>query len=81
MDIIKERESGRMTRQEIIEDYGNADTMCAILCYRCKANDWYCPSDCKSLVWVRNNYDKAVDRLAKLDGDEVELMRRARIWK
>ena len=73
-----------MTVEEVKEEYGfDADEMCKNLCYECTANDWYCPSDCEPLAWVRRNYNKAVERLAKLDGDSVEMFRRIKrhSWK
>lgn len=73
-----------MTAEETKERYGyNADDMCKNLCDLCNANDWYCPSDCESLAWIRNNYEKAINRLAKLDGDYVEMFRRIKrhSWK
>ncbi len=73
-----------MTIDEAKEEYGyTADDMCRIICGFCNANDWYCPSDCDSLVWIRKNYDKAIERLAKLDGDYVEMCRRIKQnrWK
>ena len=71
-----------MTIEETKEEYGyNSDDLCKNMCYLCTANDWYCPSDCDSLAWVRNNYDKAIERLAKLDGDYVELFRRIKRHK
>ena len=66
-----------MTIEEAKEEYGdNADDMCRIICGLCNANDWYCPSDRDALAWIRKNYDKAINRLAKLDGDYVEMFRR-----
>jgi hypothetical protein len=66
-----------MTIEETKEEYGyNADELCKNLCYLCTTNDWYCPSDCDTIAWIRNNYDKAIERLAKLDGDYVEMCRR-----
>lgn len=66
-----------MTIDEVKEEYGyNADELCSNLCYYCNANDWFCPSDCELLAWIRRNYDKAIERLAKLDGDYVEMYRR-----
>lgn len=73
-----------MTIDEAKEEYGcNADDMCKNLCSLCNANDWYCPSDCEPLEWIRNNYDKAIKRLAELDGDCVEMFRRIKRhnWK
>lgn len=73
-----------MTIEETKEEYGyNADDMCRIICGMCNANDWYCPSDCDALAWIRKNYDKAIERLAKLDGDFVEMFRRIKrhSWK
>ena len=71
-----------MAREEAKDQFGdNADTMCRILCGYCTANDWYCPSDCDFIAWVRRNYDKAIERMAKLDGDYVEFSKRYRHWK
>lgn len=71
-----------MTVTQVKEEYGaDADTLCRVLCGCCDANDWYCPSDCKSIEWIRRNYDKAIQRLSDLDGDYVVLLNRARKWK
>ena len=71
-----------MTVTEVKEEYGtDADTLCRNLCGCCDANDWYCPSDCKSIEWIRRNYDKSIQRLADFDGDYVALLNRARTWK
>lgn len=71
-----------MTVTQVKEEYGaDADTLCRNLCGYCDANDWYCPNDCKSIEWVRRNYDKAIQRLADLDGDYVALLNRARMWR
>lgn len=70
-----------MTIDEAKDEYGdNADTMIHILCTCCTANDWYCPSYCKSMEWIQHNYDKAIERIAKLDGDYVEFMKRLKTW-
>ena len=46
-----------MTVTQVKEEYGtDADTLCRNLCGCCDANDWYCPSDCKSIEWIRRNY-------------------------
>ena len=71
-----------MTKEEVIEEYGNsADLACRTLCDLCTANDWYCPSDCDSIAWVRRNYDRFIVRMQKLDGDYTEFLKRARNWK
>lgn len=71
-----------MTVEQCKDEYGNdADTMCRILCGFCTSNDWYCPSDCESMEWVRKNYEKAINRMAKLDGDYVEFFKRLKQWK
>ncbi len=71
-----------MTVTQAKEEYGaDADAMCRILCGYCDANDWYCPSDCKSIEWVRKHYDRAIQRMADLDGDYVEFFKRVRTWR
>lgn len=73
-----------MTIDEAKEEYGyNAEQLCKNLCCLCNANDWFCPSDCEPLAWIRRNYYKAIEILAKLDGDYVEMFRRIRrhSWK
>lgn len=83
MQIRKVRKM-QMTIDEAKEEYGyDAEQMCKNLCYLCNANDWYCPSDCESLAWIRRNYNKAINRLAELEGDYVEMFRRIKrhSWK
>lgn len=71
-----------MTIEQAKEEYGhNADTMCQILCGLCDATDWYCSSDCKSIEWVRKHYDKAIAKIAELDGEYWTFLNRARTWK
>lgn len=71
-----------LTLEEAKEEYGyDAEQLCKNLCYLCNANDWYCPSDCEPLAWIRKNYNKAIERLAKLDGDYVEMFRRIKTYK
>lgn len=71
-----------MSIDECKDEYGgDADTLCRVLCGLCDANDWYCPDDCESIAWIRRHYNLAIERLAKLNGDYVALLRRARTWK
>ena len=71
-----------MTIEQVKDEYGeNADAMCGYVCDRCFANDWYCPSYCDTCMWIQKNYDKAVERLAKLDGDLIEFCKRVKTWK
>ena len=71
-----------MTVEEAKEEYGyDADQMCRNLCALCTANDWYCRTDCESLAWGRRNYNKAIRRLAELDGDAIEMLRRIKRYK
>lgn len=71
-----------MTIEEVKEEYGyNADDMCKNICGMCDGNDYYCPSDCEPLAWIRKNYDKAIKRLANLDGDIAEMCRRIKTYK
>ena len=71
-----------MTIEEVKKEFGSdADIMCSRFCDLCTSNDWYCISDCKKIAWIRKHYDKAVVRLAKLDGDYVEFFERVGKWK
>lgn len=71
-----------MTIAETKEEFGdNADTLCKHICHQCIANDAYCPSYCDTCEWIQRNYDKAIERLAKLDGDLYTFCKRARYWK
>lgn len=71
-----------MTIKEINEEYGDtSDSLCKFICQQCTANDWYCPTYCATCEWVKNNYTKAIERLAKLDGDLYEFCKRVRTWK
>lgn len=71
-----------MTNEEVIEEYGDtAESLCKHICDICTANDWYCPSYCDSCLWVKRNYEKAIDRLAKLDGDLYEFCKKVKTWK
>lgn len=71
-----------MTVEQIKEEFGyDADSICKSICDMCTANDWYCPKYCDTCKWVIRNYDKAVERLAKLDGDLVEFCKRVKRWK
>lgn len=71
-----------MTREEVLNEYGEtADSLCKFICDQCTANDAYCPSYCDTCKWVQRNYDKAIERLAKLDGDLYEFCKRVRTWR
>lgn len=71
-----------MTIDGVKDFYGtNADDLCKHICNCCTANDWYCPTYCDTCKWVTKNYDKAIERLAKLDGDLVEFCKRIKTWK
>ena len=71
-----------MTFDEVKEEFGDTpDMLCKHICNSCVANDWYCPSYCRLCEWVQNNYDKAIQRLAELDGDLYEFGKRAKTWK
>ena len=71
-----------MTREELIDQYGDsAESLCKAICDDCTANDWYCPTPCKTCGWVQRNYEKAVERLMKLDGDLYEFCKRVKRWK
>lgn len=70
-----------MTVEEAKEEFGNTpDILCKHICTFCTANDWYCPSYCRLCEWVQKNYDKAIKRLAELDGDLYEFGKRAKTW-
>ena len=71
-----------MTIEEAKELYGyNAKDLCLHICHQCVSNDWYCPSWCDDCNWVQRNYDKAIVRLTKLDGDLYEFCKRISTWK
>lgn len=71
-----------MTTQEVKEYYGDTpEQFCQTLCKNCTSNDWYCPNLCNELEWVMRNFKKAVERMAKLDGDEVKFSRGLKRWK
>lgn len=70
-----------MTVEEVKKEYGDVNTLCKILCNSCTANDGYCPTDCKSIAWVRRNYDKAIQKLAEYDGEEWTVLNKAKYWK
>jgi len=71
-----------MTAQEVKEYYGDTpEQFCRTLCKNCISNDWYCPSLCNELKWVMRNFEKAVERMAKLDGDEVKFSQGLKRWK
>jgi len=69
-----------MTIAECKHFFGdNADDMCKTICGFC--NEGYCPDDCGFVEWVRTHYDKAVERLAEVDGDLVKMSTRYKTWK
>ena len=71
-----------MTIEETKEMYGyNAKDLCLHICGICTSNDWYCPSWCDDCEWVLKNYEKAISRLAKLDGDLYTFCQRIHTWK
>ena len=71
-----------MTTQEVKEYYGLTPVQfCRTLCNSCTSNDWYCLTLCSELEWVMRNFEKAVERMAKLDGDEVAFSRGLKRWK
>lgn len=71
-----------MTTQEVKDYYGDTpEQFCRILCKSCTSNDWYCPTLCNELEWVMRNFEKAVERMAKLDGDEVKFSQGLKRWK
>ena len=71
-----------MTVAEVKEEYGDtAESLCRHICTSCTANDWYCPSYCDTCLWVQRHYDKAITRLADLDGDLYEFCKRVKTWK
>ena len=71
-----------MTAQEVKEYYGDTpEQFCRTLCNSCTSNDWYCPTLCNELEWVMRNFEKAVERMAKLDGDEVKFSQGLKRWK
>lgn len=70
-----------MTVEEAKEEFGDtADILCKRICTFC-TTDWYCPSYCRTCEWVQKNYEKAIQRLAELDGDLYEFGKRAKTWK
>lgn len=65
-----------MTVQEVEEYYGDTlEQFCKTLCQSCISNDGYCPTLCNELEWVMWNFGKAVERMAKLDSNEVAFSR------
>ena len=71
-----------MTIEETKELYGyNEKDLCNQICSQCISNDGYCPSYCDTCEWVQKNYDKAIVRLAKLDGDLYTFCKRIKTWK
>ena len=43
--------------------------------------DDMCKTICGFVEWVRTHYDKAVERLAEVDGDLVKMSTRYKTWK
>ena len=71
-----------MTTQEVKEYYGDTpEQFCKTLCKSCTSNDGYCPTLCNELEWVMRNFEKAVERMAKLDGDEVKFSQGLKRWR
>ena len=71
-----------MTIQEVEECYGDTpEQFCKTLCQSCISNDGYCPTLCNEFEWVMRNFGKAVERMAKLDGNEVAFSRGLKRWK
>lgn len=71
-----------MTTQEVKEYYGDTpEQFCRTLCKSCTSNDEYCPTLCNELEWVMRNFEKAVERMAELDGDEVKFSQGLKRWK
>ena len=77
-----EQEGDGMTVQEVKEYYGDTpEQFCRTLCQSCISNDGYCPTLCNELEWVMRNFEKAVERMAKFDGDEVKFSQGLKRWK
>ena len=70
-----------VTTQEVKEYYGDTpEQFCRILCQSCTF-DGYCPTLCNELEWVMRNFEKAVERMAELDGDEVKFSQGLKRWE
>ena len=69
-----------MTIAECKREFGdNAEIMVKTICGYC--NDGYCPENsCYLTDWVRKHKKKAIDRLAKLDGDLVAFNTGVKRW-
>ena len=68
-----------MTTQEVKEYYGDTpEQFCRTLCKSCTC--WHCPTLCNELEWVMRNFEKAVERMAKLDGDEIKFSQGLKRW-
>ena len=58
-----------MTLKEAKEEIPDFNTFRKMLCNNCVANDWYCPSDCKTLVKAKRLFEYIQDAYARHDGD------------
>lgn len=65
-----------MTLEEAKVELPNFDFFRRCVCDECTANDWYCPSDCESLVRAKRiPFEKIQIEFAKFDGELWKVMR------
>lgn len=65
-----------MTIQEARKDLPDFEHFKSWACNCCTANDWYCPSDCETLVkaWYMD-FDRILMSYARNDGDPGKVFR------
>lgn len=65
-----------MTVWEAKQEAPDIDTLNSMLCVNCKANDWYCPTECDTLKKGRRlPFEKILKAYARHDGDLVKVAR------
>lgn len=65
-----------MTLDEAREEIGSIDDFCKSACNVCTANEWYCPTECDTLLKARRlDFDRIVKSYARNDGDWSKVFR------
>ena len=58
-----------MTIEQAKEEIPTFEAFKSYLCSCCSANDWYCPTDCETLIKAKKIFFKVQASYAKHDGD------------
>ena len=63
-------------------EWDSIDTFAQEICYRCTANEWYCPTECDFLIKARRYPIDRINKTFNECGEDYrKLTQRIKSWK